>query len=283
MPRRTMFVDMRAVLVAAMNLLGRTLKSEHLISRFGDLSYGFASKDVEVFALPKTAMSPEVRGRMTTHDHGLLVRLTPYDSIDHEGFLPGFDQAIAPLASGFRLDLGYGRSWINDEDEMLEFTDGDTSPVARVERQGYALRAMLGLPSAVEDDLVARDASWLAGVLTPILSVGLAWDEQKETYRAANGVEREGPEFHSDGMEVILFNVFSIRSGAYDILIDEGETTTRNTWGYGLGFHVPRFGGVFYDRGEVSLWSGLANHEPTAFGFWVDPPGLWRSLKSGAP
>ncbi len=30
------------------------------------------------------------------------------------------------------------------------------------------------------------------------------------------------------------------------------ELTTRNTWGYGLGFHVPRLGGVYFDRGEVA-------------------------------
>jgi hypothetical protein len=38
-------------------------------------------------------------------------------------------------------------------------------------------------------------------------------------------------------------------------------------------------GGVYFDRAEVELASGLDNHEPTAFGFWVDPPGLWRALR----
>lgn len=57
------------------------------------------------------------------------------------------------------------------------------------------------------------------------------------------------------------------------------ELTTRNTWGYGLGFHVPRLGGVYFDRGEVALpASALGNHEHTAFGFWINPPGLWRAL-----
>jgi hypothetical protein len=264
----------------AENLFGPGQRGAHPISRFGDVSYGFASKDVEAFYLPETAPLPEIRGRMTTHDHGLLVRLTPYDSIDNDGFLPGFDHAIAPLAGGFRLDFSYGRSWINDEEETLDFTDGDSNPVARVQRQGYALRAMLGLPSGVESELEARDAPWLASALTPLLSVGFAWDEYQGTYREPGGVESEGPEFHSDGIEVTLFNVFSIRRGAYDVLIDEGEANTRNTWGYGLGFHVPQLGGVYFDRGEVSLVAGLANHEPTAFGFWVDPPGLWRALKS---
>lgn len=215
---------------------------------------------------------------MTTHDQGLLVRLTPYDSIDHEGLLPGFDRAIAPLASGLRVDLSFGLSWINDAEETIDFTDGDSDPVARVERSGIGLRVAMGLPSSVEDDLAARDVSWLATALTPILSVGLAWDEEKDTYQGADGNELEGLKFGAKGVEVTLFNVFSIRSGEYEVPEEQGRVESRNTWGYGLGFHVPELGGVYFDRGEVSLGNLFTNNEPTAFGCWVDPAGLWRAL-----
>ena len=255
------------------NLIGGG-KGEHPISRFGDVSYGFASKDVGVFVGPLT--SGDITAEMTTHDHGLLVRLTPYDSIDYEGLLPGLDRALEPIASGLRVDVTYGRAWINDDQETIEFSSGGSDPVARVERQGFALRAALGLPSAIEAELEARDTSWLASALSPILSVGLAWDKEQQTYGDAEGLE-----LGSNGVEVTVFNVFSIRNGSYETIpnFQNPETADRNTWGYGLGFHVQGLGGVYFDRGEVALpASGLGNQTPTAFGLWVDPPGLWRAF-----
>jgi len=263
----------------AENLLSGGRKDAHPISRFGDVSWGYAAKDVEVFIAPGTPLTPEIRGRMTTHDQGLLVRLTPYDSIDHEGLLPGFDRAIAPLASGLRVDWTIGLAWINDAEETLDFTNGDSDPVARVERWGYGLRVAMGLPSSVESELSARGASWLASALTPLLSVGLAWDEEKDTYRGGNPLE--GVELAANGIEITLFNVFSIRSGEYEVPVDEAAVDSRNTWGVGLGFHVPGLGGVYFDHAEVSLGSSLANNEPTAVGFWVDPIGLARAIQSG--
>jgi hypothetical protein len=259
----------------AENLLhrGRGRGDVHPISRFGDISYGFAAKDVETYFGPDIVTGDEMRGRMTTHDHGLLVRLTPYDSIDHEGVWPALDYALAPIASGLRVDFSAGFSWINDADETIDFPDG-SDPVSRVERRGYALRAALGLPTAVETELEARNASWLAGAFSPIVSVGLAWDQKQQTYGTA-----ESEELGSNGVEITLFNVFTLRTGEYEAFSGGDEVTDLNTWGYGLGFHVQGLGGVYFDRAEVELASGLDNHEPTAFGFWVDPPGLWRALR----
>jgi hypothetical protein len=235
-----------------------------------------------VYLFPGDGLTPEIKGHTTTHDHGFLVRLTPYDSIDHEGFLPGLDAAIAPLADGLRFDLSFGLSKLNDSGETIEWTFGDADPVARIERQGFATRVALALPASVRTDLEARGADWVASALTPILAVGLAWDEEQETYEAAGGTERRGLELGSHGIEITLFNVLTLRNGEYETWNDfqNIEETTRSTWGWGLGFQVEGLGGVYFDRAQVqSAAAEFSNHEPTTFGFWMDPRGLWRKLR----
>jgi hypothetical protein len=256
----------------AENVIGGAMRSEHPISRFADVSWGFAAKNVEV-----RRESPYGVGRSETSDRGILIRLTPYDSIDHEGFWPSFDAVIAPIANGLRVDASYGKSQLNSSEEFIEYRFAEPGTVPQIERQGYGFRVGLGLPSALESALESNSVSWLGSALVPMLAVGLAWDQTQETYRFLPTYELEGANERKFGYEIVILNVLAIRRGEYEVEpLPEFSRIIRQTRGFGLGFQVPGIGGFYFDRAEDE-WS-RAKDETDAFGFWVDPPGLWRAL-----
>lgn len=272
----------------AENLLGGGLKGEepaHPISRFADASWGFITHEID--ALHENLGYASA----TTHDQGLLARITPYDSIDHEGLLPQLDRAIAPVTDGVRIDASFGISRINTAGEMLVHIvflpdslggpRGDYELLPRVERQGFALRVAIGLPSSIVAGLEARRASWLASALSPMLALGAAWDRERNVYEWYGGTVVEGPERRHVGLELTILNVLSLRSGEFEVQDDfGGPRYIVNTWGYGVGFEVPGLGGVHYDRAEVMPLSTARTYvEPTSFGFWVNPIGIVRAFQ----
>ena len=235
------------------------------LSRYVDGSFGFARKDVRVSD-----------SEVTTHDYGFAVRLTPYNTINHTGVLPALDETI-----GLRLDISAGWARMNDENETMQF-GLDSQPVARMENKGLAVRGSVGMPKQILTDLDSKGAGWLGEALSPLFSLGFNWDNSQETYVDEGGVESEGLLLPSHGWELTLLNVISVRRGEYDTWNDFQNpiVTERSTSGWGLAFDVPGIGGLHYDRAAVEVPApGLSHHEPTAFGFWVDPIGLWNVFK----
>jgi hypothetical protein len=247
------------------------------LSRYFDLSFGFSRKDVHVDFSPATAYSPAARDDIVTHDYGFAARLTPYNSIDHQGSLPAADEAI-----GLRLDLSGGWAWVNDESETIQVAI-NSDPVVQVDNRGLAIRGAIGIPKQILSDLETGRRGWLGDALSPLLSLGFNWDDSQESYVDETGSETDGTRFPSHGWELTLLNVLSVRRGEYYTWSGPPEARSnveRDTSGWGLSFDVPGVGGIHYDRARVELASSdLSDHEPTAFGFWVDPVGLWRVFK----
>src|SRR5690349_2341747 len=66
------------------------------LSRYGDVAVGWSEKRTHVFLAPSFPGTgqPEIHGDVTTHDSGILARVTPYDGIDHAGLVPGLDHVL---------------------------------------------------------------------------------------------------------------------------------------------------------------------------------------------
>ena len=256
----------------------RSRGSFYPLSRYFDVSFGYTHKNVEVDLLPETPGRPAIRDEIGTNDYGFAGRLTPYNTIDHTGSFSELDATI-----GLRLDLSAGWGRINDESETIQ-PGSNPDPVVRMENMGLAVRGSVGLPKQILADLDSKGVGWLGEALSPLLALGFNWDNSQDTYVVEEGgAKREGLLLASQGWELTLLNVVSIRRGEYDAWdgpLDDFTTADRSTSGWGLALDVPGIGGVHYDRATVEIpAAGLADHEPTAFGFWVDPIGLWNVIK----
>jgi hypothetical protein len=254
------------------------------LSRYGDLSLGYAKKSDFVFLAPGSVLQ-DARGgsgEVDNSDRGLFLRLTPYDSIDRPGAAPSLDAVFESLG-GLRLDLGHARATQSYRDEAIVFVDAEQADaVAKVTRKGWSIRLALGLPPALggghAGQLRGKTARWLTESLTPLLSLGVAWDRNRARGRyPVSGEEWEQNEIKSWGWELTVANVFSLRRGHIenpDGLI-EGDTS-----GWSLGFRVLDFAGFRYDKAETPRPEGQEDLERKGWTIFFDGLSLWRGLQA---
>ncbi len=90
-----------------------------LISRYADVSLGQTWKSIQVDLFPASVTLDGLAGygEADERDHGLLIRITPYNSIDYPGFIPWIDRFVRT-----RIDASYGSSAINfDNDATITY------------------------------------------------------------------------------------------------------------------------------------------------------------------
>ena len=141
------------------------------------------------------------------------------------------------------------------------------TPVARHHRNGFALRAALDPPAA----WVARLPAWLVAGLTPLVSLGGAFDADHLTPARASGHGRDTDHW---GAELGLANVVFGRVG--DV---HGEQSSNGTWGYGLALPVGRFGGFRFDHAVLRGAEGFGDTRRNGWTLWLDPVGIWRKAR----
>ncbi len=222
-------------------------------SRYGDLSFGMSFKDVVIQLAPAS-----FGGRATgsTQDFGFLARVTPTAFMDRE--LP------------VRVDVAYGRSSINSNDERFVFLGEDVgSRPTHQTRDGMAVRVAMD-PAAWTR---WREAQGVVGRgLGPLVSFGLASDwvglSQGDTGYGTSGF----------GGEVVLANVLTGRVGYFE---DKLGDRTGTTWGFGLGLPIGDLAGVRYDWAsfpQASILPHVTRHGVVA---WLDPFAVWNAMRSG--
>jgi len=251
------------------NLIRLTGRSSPAVSRFAEVSVGLASKEAYVFLAPATAQTPGGSGDVTTHDRGLLLRLTPYNSITEPGFFPGLDRAFDQLG-GIRMDIAYGLSEQSYDKKTISFVDDETAPVAKISRKGFAFQFAVGLLRPLTQALETHGLGIVARSLTPSVGLVMAWDQNKQAWPA---VDRP---VEVSGWEVTLCNIYSIRNGRID---DDDGKIHGDTRGWGLGFNLAGIGGFRYDKATVPKAEDLGNEERSGYTLFVDPMGVYRGIK----
>jgi hypothetical protein len=248
-----------------------------LLSRFGDVAIGWSEKKTHVFLAPADVTLDGIAGEgyVTTHDSGLLVRLTPYNSIDYAGFFPGLDRI-----AGTRVDLSYGGSTQNYNDGTIAYIDPDQAdPIARIQRKGWAAHLALDLPAKTRDRLKSRRFGWLLDCITPILSVGKTGQKDVPmVLDTATDAHRTGTRVENSGWELTLANIYSIRGGRID---DPAGTVQGHTSGWGVGLHVRDLLGFSYDRADVPQSVYLGRVKRKSLTFYFDPVRAWELLRPG--
>ena len=235
------------------------------LSRYGDVSVGYMHKNVDVFLVPEEVIpdpfgSGSGQAKADTDDFGLLLRATPWNSIDHP-FAPWED------APGLRVDLNFARSWLNYSDAVLDYgTQQD--PILQDTRRGFSVRVAVSLPESMRRDFESRGDGWLMELFTPLVSYGRAWD------RSENDFERV---VHHDGWELTVFNVFTLRGGEIDD--PEGGIQGSST-GWGVGVQFGDIGGVRWDHATIPQASELPEVSRNGFMVFVDALELSSRLRA---
>ena len=190
-----------------------------------------------------------------------VLRATPFDNT--RGATP-----VVPL----RLDLSYGYSILNFNDAKLVFINEDqASPLSRIFFNGFAARVAVGLPASLRSSFGGPD--WLADSFDPLLSVGLARDN--EHVQAGNG-DRGGFDVTHLGAELTLLNLFTVRTGRLD---DPLGDRSGGTFGLGIGFQLGGFLGFRYDHGTLPESSELSDLQRHGYTIFVDPVAFYRTAK----
>jgi hypothetical protein len=261
------------VLEIAENILRLTGRSSPRISRFAELSVGLCSKEAYVFLAPASEATGfrEAAGEVTTHDYGLLLRFTPYNSVSQPGFLPALDRVVDPLG-GIHVSVAYGRSVQNYDEKKICFLDPeDMSPVAKVSRHGWAVQGAIGLPRPVAQAFESHGLGVVAESLMPLISVGTAWDRSKMVWPL------KGTPVETSGWEITLANIYSIRRGRID---DPDGKIHGDTRGWGLGLMIADLGGFRYDSASVPLAEDLGRRERAGYTLFLDPIRIYHRLTS---
>ena len=229
------------------------------LSRYGDVSLGWTTKDVEVHLSPEFGGTGGVGGETSAKDVGLHVRLTPFDS---------FERPASPIR--LRVDLEHGRSTINDGRPTIDFgLGGPPDPLVEVARRGWSARVALH-PAEFDRSLGEGGTGWIAGILTPLLSAGYAIDE--ETDRFGGGGEST---IDRRGFEVTVFNMVSYRRGHVD---DPDGRIVGSSSGWSAGLAVDGVGGFRFDRAITPQSEGLTRLRRNAWTLFIDPLSLARRL-----
>jgi hypothetical protein len=227
-------------------------------TRWVDLAFGMSSKDVDVVLAPRRLGGT---ASATGEDIGLLLRATPLDNT--RGATPS-----VPL----RLDLSYGHSILNFNDENVVFISEDlASPLSRIFFDGCAARVAAGLPVPLRSSF--GGPGWLADSFDPLLSVGLAWDNE---HVQAGGDSHGGYDVTHLGAEVTVLNIVTVRTGHLD---DPAGERSGATFGLGIGFQLGRFLGFRYDYGTLPEASTLRDLQRRGYTIFVDPVAFYRAVK----
>jgi hypothetical protein len=192
------------------------------------VALGYASKNIEA------RLTPESKAEATNRDRGVLIRLSPYNSIDYEAMLGRLD-----ALGGLRFDLAFAWAELNADDASLRFIDPDQSdPLAKERRRGLALRVETGFP----EDWKAGYPGWARRILSSLISFGATWD--RRTFDIAGAT----PEWkvRQWGLEATVASLLTLRVGHVkeeDVI----EAIDGTAWGLGAGFNVEGVGGFRYD------------------------------------
>lgn len=251
--------------------------------RYGDVALGFSRRIYE-YDLAPAVSDPDlgeleaVKGDAESNDRGMLVRFTPYNSVDYPGHFPRLDSFLDRWVGGFRLDVSAGTSSKNYNDPTIMYYEGRSPiPIARVARQGWGLHAAVGFPGAAEEYLDEHGLGLVAESLTPLLSFGQAWDRLLPSVPDPDSRDRfQDTEIEQSGWELTICNVFSIRRGRMD---EPSGDIHGDTSGWSLGFRFADIGGFRYDRATIPQSTVLGNVERKGYTFFVDPVELWRLLR----
>jgi hypothetical protein len=245
------------------------------MSRFGDVSIGWGEKRTHVFLAPADLTLDRLAGEayVTTHDSGVLVRLTPYNSIDYAGFLPGLDRLI-----GSRVDFSYAGSTQNYNHATITYVDqSQTDPIARIQRKGWAAHLALDVPARTHREAESGKLGWLLGCVTPLISVGTTHDKAVPLiWDPAAGAHRAGTRVEHSGWEVTIANIYSFRGGKID---DPAGTVQGKTTGWGIALHVKDAVGFSYDRATFPQSIYLKHVHRKAAAFYFDPVRAWGLLR----
>ena len=247
------------------------------LSRYGDVAVGWSEKRTHVFLAPADVTLDHVaaEGYVTTHDSGVLVRLTPYDGIDHPGTLPGLDRVLAA-----RLEGSYGGSTQNYNNATIAYVDPNQSdPVARIQIKGWAAHASFDLPQRYRENIRAHRLGWLTDMISPLISVGRTGSKQLPLIPdATTGGLRSGTRIRNSGWEVTLANIYSFRGGKID---DPAGTIQGETSGWGIGLHLKDVAGFNYDRATIpqSIYLGPVHRK--ALSFYFNPLRAWDLVRGG--
>ncbi len=267
-------------------LLGHDPRQGQGLARHGDVAVGYTQKRYRDELAPDEVLQDGRggSGAATMKDLGLLLRATPYNSIDTAGHESSPGRAFAPLG-GLRLDLSYGWSDLNYNDALIVHVDADQAdPAPRMRRRGLAVRGALGLPPVLRQSLEGAGLGLLAESLTPLLSYSLSWDhvtpwirwnETLERYEFAAEPDEDEHEFLR-GHELVVANILYLRGGHVEHRAGDIVASTR---GWGLGFRLADIAGFRYDHADVPQARGLPEVEREGYTLFVDGIALWRHLR----
>jgi hypothetical protein len=236
--------------------------------RIIDFSWGRTWKEAEVFLAPREFVldGERIDGSVSTHDEGLLIRATPYNSIDGAGLLGIPDRTFDGLG-GLRLDASYGRADQSEGGGSLCFVDEDCLPIYAARRTGWAVRAACGLPPSLADGLASSRLPFPPSSFAPLVSLGGAWDRIEEPSSVR--------ETRYSGAELVLANVLFLRYGKVK---DPDGGIDGHTWGIGVGIPIGDFAGIRWDHAEIPQASGLDRVGRTGVSAFFDPLALRRYL-----
>jgi hypothetical protein len=241
------------------------------IFRHAEISLGYSTKKVRVHLAPAGSFAAGDDGTAEAHDRGLVVRLTPYNSLEGTS-----EAGASPPLRRLRLDLGYGRSIQNSPDARVTFGGSATQqPIARVTGQAFAAHISVGLFSGLREGLKSEGLGWLAHVIGPCLTSGLEWDRRHES---VDGEESRAMD--AFGLEIGLANILTLRAGHVHEPDFEVDGWSR---GWGLGLRFGDVAGFRFDRAEVPQASDLPKVKPKGFTAFLDGVALVRALRHSEP
>jgi hypothetical protein len=243
-------------------------------NRYGDVAVGWSEKRTHTFLAPSIPTpGSESQGEATTHDSGILARLTPYDGIDHAGLVPGLDRVL-----GARIDASYGGSTLNYNNARITYSDFGSDPIARIQIKGWAARAVLDMPRATRHQIRSGQNGWLIDLVAPLVSAGKTGSKEVPLIPdTVNGGLRSGTRIRNSGWEITLLNIYSFRGGKID---DPEGTVQGKTSGWGVGLRLRDLAGFSYDRATVPQAFGLARVHRKALRFYVNPIEVWSQFRS---
>jgi hypothetical protein len=255
------------------------------LHRFGDLSFGMRENKAEVLLMPQWVLDSlgfceSGKAEATTRDRGYLLRVTPYNSIDFAGFIPTLDALLDPVCGGVCIEGAYGEATQNYRNDTITWLV-EPEPISKFSRKGWSVHAAIGFPGAIRTSLEENGLGWLAQSLTPLVSWGKAWDRSVRSWKdPASGEVRELAEVEYSGWELTFANLVTIRRGW---IHDRQGAINGATSGWGLGFNMGNLGGFRYDKATVPQALDLEDVNRKSFTIFVDPPAVWRAVRSGPP
>ena len=241
--------------------------------RVADVDFGYSWKR-DALATGSAEDAPVAAG-VAARDRGLLLRVTPYSSVDDETSRRRLERAIG----GARLDLTFGGADLNYTRAPFTYSDGRASrPVSRADRYGWTMHVTAGY---VQASATSRLSRWLAP-LSPLVSFGRAWDHATWT---TQGLTPTDPSFSASvvehaGWELTLASVLSLRGGR---ILDHTLAVEGVTSGTTIALPLARYGGIRWDRASTpTLLPGTTGRtvHRNAVSVWVAPSVVLHRTRS---